>query len=295
MSELITISRSEVLSDPRVQSLLSDTAFSALVSRLQELDQVVVAFSGGADSAFLAYVARSALGRESVKVVTAVSPSLGSGELEHCRDSARAWDIPFSTVATSEMDNPNYVANGHDRCYWCKVELMNSISPIIEATIATVILGVNLDDLSDSRPGQKAALEAGAIFPLVDARYTKELIRAHSRILGLSTWNRPQSACLASRIPYGTSVSVPILSQLDRAEAALKRLGFAQVRVRHYDTLARIEFLLEDFEALVEKRSQIVDAVKSAGYRYVTVDLEGFRSGNLNTEIAPEVSKEDRC
>ena len=294
MSKLTTISRSTLLSDPRVQSLMSDAAFSALVSRLRELDKVVVAFSGGADSAFLAYVARSALDRESVKVVTAVSPSLGSGELEHCRDLVSAWYIPFSTVATSEMDNPNYVANGPDRCYWCKVELMNSISPIIEATSATVILGVNLDDLGDFRPGQKAALEAGAIFPLVDASYTKELIRAHSRVLGLSTWNRPQSACLSSRIPHGTSVSVPILSRLDRAEAALKRLGFAQVRVRHYDRMARIEFLLEDFEAVVEKRLQIVDAVKCAGYRYVTVDLEGFRSGNLNTEIAPEVSIEER-
>lgn len=294
MSKLTTIPRSDVMSEPRVQPLLSDTAFSVLVSRLQELEQVVVAFSGGADSAFLAYVARAVLGRESVKVVTAVSPSLGSGELEHCRNLASAWDIPFSSVATSEMDNPNYVANGHDRCYWCKVELMNSISPIIEATSATVILGVNLDDLGDFRPGQKAAIEAGAKFPLVDAGYTKELIRAHSRVLGLSTWNRPQSACLSSRIPYGTSVSVPILSQLDRAEAALKRLGFAQVRVRHYDRLARIEVLLEDLEAVVEKRSLIVDAVKSAGYRYVTLDLEGFRSGNLNTKIGPEVSIEER-
>ncbi|NNN19961.1 MAG: ATP-dependent sacrificial sulfur transferase LarE [Acidimicrobiaceae bacterium] len=265
----------------------SDSRFVALVSYLRDLGDVTVAFSGGVDSAFLAYVARISLGRAAVQLVTAVSPSLGSGELEHCRDLARLWDIPFQTVQTAEMENPNYIANGYDRCYWCKVELMDAIRPIIKATGSKVVLGVNLDDLGDFRPGQKAAREAGARFPLVDTGYTKEMIREHSRMLGLSTWERPQSACLSSRIPYGTSVSIPVLSQIDRAEAYLKQLGFAQVRVRHYDTTARIEFLLEDFDKVLAMRSEIISAVRNVGYRYVTMDLEGFRSGNLNAKIVP--------
>jgi uncharacterized protein len=147
---------------------------------------------------------------------------------------------------------------------------------------ATVVLGVNVDDLGEHRPGQKAAIEAGAAFPLVEAGFSKVEIREMSRRLGLRTWDKPAAACLASRIPYGTEVSVGILSRVDRAEAALHRLGFAQVRVRHYGETARIEVDLDDLAAVVRRRTAVVEAVKAAGYRYVTVDLEGFRSGNLN-------------
>ena len=289
MNEL-SVSPKEQLLQAGFDILASHSVFATLVSRLRELEMVAVAFSGGVDSAFLAFVARAVLGRDSVQAITAVSPSLGSGELEHCRHLAELWDIPFLSVLTREMENPNYLANREDRCYWCKAELMSSIAPIIESTNFQVVLGVNVDDLGDHRPGQQAAKEASALFPLVDAGYTKKLIREHSRELGLSTWDRPQSACLASRIPYGTSVSLPILAQLDRAEAALKRLGFAQVRVRHYGSLARIEFTIEDLEKALEKRLEIVAAVRGAGYDYVTVDLEGFRSGNLNSKIVPQVS-----
>lgn len=263
--------------------LARDSHFVSLVSGLSVLDSLVVAFSGGADSAFLAFVARSVLGRDRAQAVTSISPSFASGEKEHCLTLAREWDISLSLVESNEMQNSKYLRNDADRCYWCKVELMNSVSPIMSVSQATVALGVNVDDLGDHRPGQKAALEAGAVFPLVDAGYDKELIRQHSRVLGLSTWDRPQAACLSSRIPYGTEVSVEILSRLDRAESALKSLGFSQVRVRHYDSIARIEVPIQEIEAVISKRSEVVEAIMRAGYRYATLDLEGFRSGNLNS------------
>ncbi|HSP29992.1 MAG TPA: hypothetical protein VLN74_15680, partial [Ilumatobacteraceae bacterium] len=161
-------------------------------------------------------------------------------------------------------------------------ELMDVLDPIAAAEGATVVLGVNLDDLGDHRPGQRAASEAGAEFPLVTAGFTKNDVRDASRAMGLRTWDKPAAACLASRIPYGTGVSVEILGRVDRAEAALHRLGFAQVRVRHYDDTARIEVELDELARVIAAREAIVSAVRSVGYRYVTVDLEGFRTGNLN-------------
>lgn len=265
--------------------LHKDPSFSALVDRLLYLREVAVAFSGGVDSAFLLYVARAVLGRSAVQGITSVSPSFSSGELEHCEELASLWDVPLSVVQSGEMDNPNYLINDTDRCYWCKVELMEAIEPVLINSDRHVLLGVNVDDLGEHRPGQKAALEAGAIFPLVEAGYTKALIRRHSHILALPTWDKPQAACLSSRIPYGTPVSVGLLSQLDRAEASLKKLGFSQLRVRHYDKTARIELCVEEFGLAIEKREQIIRAVKEAGYVYVTIDLEGFRSGNLNGQI----------
>ena len=159
---------------------------------------------------------------------------------------------------------------------------MDVVGPIAASEHATVILGVNLDDLGDHRPGQRAATESGAEFPMVTAGFTKADVRAASKAMGLRTWDKPAAACLASRIPYGTQVSVEILGRVDRAEAALHRLGFVQVRVRHYDDTARIEVDLDDLPVVIERRAAVVDAVRGVGYRYVTVDLEGFRSGNLN-------------
>ena len=148
------------------------------------------------------------------------------------------------------------------------------------------MLGVNLDDLGDHRPGQRAAAEAGAAFPFVDAGFTKAMVREASRALGLRTWDKPAAACLASRVPYGTTVSVSVLSRVERAEAALRRLGLRELRVRHYDDTARLEVPLADLAAVVERRAEVVDAVRGAGYRYVTLDLEGLRSGNLNQALS---------
>jgi len=261
-------------------TLVARTA--ALETELRRLGRVVVAFSGGADSSFLAAAATNVLGADRVHSVTAVSPSLAGDEEADCRALAAELGLRWTPVVTDEMERAAYRLNDTDRCYHCKAELMDVVGPIAAAERATVVLGVNLDDLGDHRPGQRAATEAGAEFPLVTAGFTKADVRAASKAMGLRTWDKPAAACLASRIPYGTQVSVEILGRVDRAEAALHRLGFAQVRVRHYDDTARIEVELEDLTRVVDARDEIVDAVRRAGYRYVTVDLEGFRSGNLN-------------
>lgn len=257
-----------------------------LAARLREFESVVIAFSGGADSAFLAAFAHRELGRDRVLAVTAISPSLAGAEETDCRSLAEEWGVRWQGVTTNEMERAAYRLNDGDRCYHCKAELMDVVTPIAEAHDGTVVLGVNLDDLGDHRPGQRAATEAGAVFPLVDASMTKADIREASRLMGLRTWDKPAAACLASRIPYGTQVSVGILTRVERAEAALRSLGFAECRVRHYDDTARIEVPVEMLEALVVQRSDIVRLVSAAGYRYVTVDLEGFRSGNLNQALA---------
>ncbi len=257
----------------------------SLRSELRRLERVVVAFSGGADSAFLAAVAHDTLGEEGAHAVTAVSPSLAGIEYDDCRALSAEWGLRWTPVTTNEMERAAYRINDTDRCYHCKAELMDVVAPIAASEAATMILGVNLDDLSDHRPGQQAALAAGAAFPLVTAGFSKADVRAASRQLGLRTWDKPAAACLASRIPTGTPVTVGLLTTIDRAEATLKALGFVELRVRHYGDTARIEVGVDELGLAVELRSDIVAALSALGYRYVTLDLEGFRSGNLN--VAP--------
>jgi pyridinium-3,5-biscarboxylic acid mononucleotide sulfurtransferase len=264
---------------------------AALRRELQDLERVVVAFSGGADSAFLAWVAHDTLGADQVQCVTAVSPSLADAELDDCRALADEWGLRWSRVETNEMENAAYRINDGDRCYHCKTALMDVAGPIAEATDAVVLLGVNVDDLGDHRPGQRAASERNARFPLVDAGFAKADIRATSRELGLRTWDKPAAACLASRVPYGTTVTVPLLRRLDRAEAGLKELGFRQLRVRDYGDLARIELDLDELPRAIELRTEVIEAVQRVGYSYVTLDLEGFRSGNLNRSLASSSSR----
>ena len=195
----------------------------ALLRRgLESLDRVVVAFSGGADSAFLAWVANDTLGPERATAVTAVSPSLPALERDDCAALARDWGLEWREVETDEMLNASYVRNDADRCFHCKDALMDVLEPMSTVDGSTVVLGVNIDDLGDHRPGQRAASERGARFPLVDAGFTKADVRAVSRQLGLSTWDKPAAACLSSRIPYGIPVSLGVLAEVEAAERGLR-------------------------------------------------------------------------
>lgn len=270
---------------------MPDPSLERLRSVVADIGPVVVAFSGGVDSALVAWVANDVLGPDRALAVTAVSPSLPDVERASCAELAESWGLRWRVVETDEMTRAAYRRNDPDRCFHCKDALMDAVVPLAAAEQATVVLGVNVDDLGDHRPGQRAAADQGARFPLVEAGLTKHDVRRCSAELGLVTWDKPAAACLASRLPYGTSVSVDLLGRVERAERGLRDLGFVDLRVRHYDDLARVEVPPSDFPRVIDGRDEVVAAVRAAGYRYVTLDLEGLRSGNLNEALVPEAMR----
>jgi pyridinium-3,5-biscarboxylic acid mononucleotide sulfurtransferase len=259
----------------------------ALFDALREMKSVIVAYSGGADSAYLAWAAKQVLGDEAV-AITADSASLPESHKQDAEEFAREHGIRHEYIETREFDNPEYVANNPDRCFHCKDELFTRLDQVAkERGIAHVVYGVNVDDLGDYRPGQRAAKLHEVKAPLVDAGLTKVEIRELSKHAGLKTWDRPASACLSSRIPYGTPVTIQNVKTVDRGEDAIRALGFRQFRVRFHGDIVRLEISPDELPRAmsIEMAQQFTSIFKKLGFHYVTLDLEGYRQGSLNAVL----------
>jgi pyridinium-3,5-biscarboxylic acid mononucleotide sulfurtransferase len=261
-----------------------------LVANLAQLPSLIVALSGGADSAYLAWAAHRALGERALSV-TAQSPSFSAYDRTQVEGFVRALALRHEFIETREMENPAYRANAPDRCYFCKDELFFALDVLAkERGFSAIAYGVNADDTLDFRPGHRAATEHQVLAPLLDAGLAKVEIRELSRRASLPTWDRPASACLASRLPYGTQVTPERLSLVERGEAALRELGFRQFRVRLHDEMARIEISPDEMPRAfsLQMSAEIVARFKAAGFKYVALDLQGYRQGSLNEALPSE-------
>jgi pyridinium-3,5-biscarboxylic acid mononucleotide sulfurtransferase len=273
---------------PEVSQLSADEKEQLLRKRLAELPSLIVALSGGADSAYLAWAAHSAIGDRALSV-TALSPSYSAHDRSVVEDFVRQLGVPHEFIETHEMENPNYKANAADRCYFCKDELFSVLDVLAQQRgFSGVAYGINADDTSDFRPGHRAASEHRVLSPLLDAGLRKAEIRHLSQRAGLPTWDRPASACLASRLPYGTEVTPERLALVERGEAALRDLGFQQFRVRLHDKLARVEIAPDELPRAMspEMVASIATRLKAVGFAYVALDLEGYRQGSLNEGLS---------
>ncbi|MEO0515262.1 MAG: ATP-dependent sacrificial sulfur transferase LarE [Planctomycetota bacterium] len=268
-------------SDPRAGRLLD-------VFRKRQGETIMTAFSGGIDSTLVAAAARRVLGRDAAPAAVGDSRSLPRRELEQVRQLAEQLDLLLIEVQPGEQLDPDYQKNAADRCYFCKTHLYDTLQQTArQRGIATIANGTNLDDQGDHRPGLRAADEAAVISPLVEAELTKQDVRDVARMLGLPNWDKPAAACLASRLPYGTPVTAERLERVEEAENALADLGFTGFRVRHHEEVARLEIPLDQLDRVMaaDMRQRVVEALKAVGYVYVSLDLEGFRSGSGNVTL----------
>lgn len=287
METLVAIQGTDKKLDP-AQLLLKE---EHLVTILRDMQRVLIAYSGGTDSAYLAWAAKKALGDNAI-AITADSPSIPESHKRDAVDFAQAHGILHEMVPTSEFENPEYVANNPDRCFHCKDELFRVMDVIAaDRGFDHIVYGVNVDDLGDYRPGQSAAKIHMVKSPLVDAGLTKAEIRELSKLAQLETWDRPAAACLSSRIPYGTKVTPERIRVVEQGEEAIKALGFRQFRVRYHDNLVRIEIDPSELEKALTLRcaADLTAIFKSLGFHYVTLDLEGYRQGSLNAVLRDKI------